>query len=315
MSSTVKKALPKKNVSKRIAEFKKQAWLQAMVIPGIIFILVFCYIPMYGVVIAFKDFNFVEGIMGSPWVGLKHFKEFFITPNLGNIFFNTLGISISKIIFGFPAPIIFALLINELGNKKLKKTVQSISYLPHFISFVVIAGMMSKLLSPDGAVNNLLLKLGVINESVLFMGEPNYFWAIVVISGIWQGVGYSSILYLAAITGVDPSLYEAAVLDGAGRLRQVWHITIPTILPIIVIQLVMQMNQILNAGFDNILLLQNSMVMERAEVLDTYIYRVGMQDGRYSFSTAVGLLTSIIRITLVLLTNWVSTKITDYGLF
>lgn len=298
-----------------LVEFKKQRWLQAMVIPGILFILIFNYIPMYGVIIAFKDYSFATGIWASPWVGLKHFKDFLLTPNLYNIFYNTLGITISRLIFGFPIPIIFALLLNEIDNMRFKRIVQSISYLPHFISFVVIAGIMSKMLASDGIVNDVLLRLNLISEPILFMGEKDYFWGIVVGSGIWQNMGYSSILYLAAISGVDLALYESATLDGAGRLKKMIYITIPTIMPVVVIQLIFQVNQILSAGFDNILLLQNSMVMERAEVLDTYVYRVGMQDGRYSYSTAVGLFTSVIRIALVLFANWTSKKVTEHGLW
>ena len=296
-------------------EFKKQKWLQLMVIPGIIFILIFNYIPMYGVIIAFKDFNFTEGIMGSPWVGFKHFKDFLLTPNLGNIFYNTFGITITRLVVGFPMPIIFALLLNELTNAPFKKIIQSISYLPHFISFVVIAGMMSKLLATNGVVNDFLVATHLADEPIQFLGEKDYFWGLIVGSGIWQGVGYSSILYLAAITGVDPALYEAATIDGAGRFKKWIYVTIPSIMPIVVIQLIMSVNGILSAGMDNILLLQNSQVMERAEVLDTYIYKVGLQDGRFSFSAAVGLFTTAIRISLVMFTNYVSKRVTEYGLW
>lgn len=286
-----------------------------MAIPGIIFILIFYYIPMYGVTIAFKDFSFAQGIMGSPWVGFKHFKDFLLTPNLGNIFYNTFGITLSRLIIGFPIPIIFALLLNELTNIRFKKTIQTVSYLPHFISFVVIAGMLSKLLASDGAVNDLLMKLHITSEPIQFLGEKKYFWGIIVGSGIWQGMGYSSILYLAAITGVDQALYESATLDGAGRFKKWIYITVPSIMPIVVIQLIMSVNGILSAGFDNILLLQNSQVMERAEVLDTYIYKVGLNDGRYSYSTAVGLFTSVIRIALVIGTNFIAKRVTEYGLW
>lgn len=313
MNTGIKTASDKRK--RLIAEFKKQRWLQAMVIPGIIFTLIFCYIPMYGVIIAFKDFNFTEGIMGSQWVGLKHFRDFLQAPNLGNIFYNTLGITVSRLIIGFPIPILFALMLNELTNVHFKKAIQTVSYLPQFVSFVVIAGMMSKLFATDGAVNDFLVALHILKEPVQFMGNKDCFWGLIVGSGIWQGMGYGSILYLAAITGVDQSLYESATLDGAGRFKKWIYVTIPSIMPIVVIQLVMSMNGILSAGFDNILLLQNSQVMERAEVLDTYIYKVGLQDGRYSYSTAVGLFTSVIRISLVLLTNYVSKRVTEYGLW
>ena len=305
----------RRSFQKGLAEFKKQKFLQAMVIPGIIFILIFHYIPIYGLIIAFKDYSFSQGIWGSPWAGFKHFKEFLITPNLGNIFYNTLGISISRLIIGFPVPIIFALLLNELESIKFKKVIQTVSYLPHFISFVVIAGFMSTIFASGGVINDILLKLGIIDEAILFLGEEDYFWGMIVGSGIWQGMGWSSIIYLAAIAGVDQEMYEAATIDGAKKLQKVWYITLPAILPIVTIQLIMSMNTILNAGFDNILLLQNSMVMKRAEVLDTFVYKVGLQDGRYSFSTAVGLLTSVVRISLVCLTNWITKRLSGYGIF
>ena len=295
--------------------FKKQIWLQAMVIPGIIFTIIFCYIPMFGVIIAFKEYNFTDGILRSPWVGLQHFKSFLTAPNLGNVLYNTIGISFLKSVVGFPIPIIFALLLNELKNLRFKKMVQSISYLPHFISYVVIVGFVGKIFASNGVINDALMALKIIKEPILFLGEKNYFWGIVAGTSIWKGMGYGSILYLAAITGVDQSMYESATLDGAGKLRKVISITLPSITPIIVIQLIFMVNGILNAGFDDILLLQNSMVMERAEVLDTYTYKMGLQIGRYSYATAVGLLMSVVRIVLVLGTNWVAKKTTEQSMW
>ncbi len=297
------------------SRFKKQIWLQAMVIPGIIFTIIFCYIPMFGVIIAFKEYNFTDGILRSPWVGLQHFKSFLTAPNLGNVLYNTIGISFLKSVVGFPIPIIFALLLNELKNLRFKKMVQSISYLPHFISYVVIVGFVGKIFASNGVINDALMALKIIKEPILFLGEKNYFWGIVAGTSIWKGMGYGSILYLAAITGVDQSMYESATLDGAGKLRKVISITLPSITPIIVIQLIFMVNGILNAGFDDILLLQNSMVMERAEVLDTYTYKMGLQNGRYSYATAVGLLTSVVRIALVLGTNWISKKTTEQSMW
>ena len=297
------------------SRFKKQIWLQAMVIPGIIFTIIFCYIPMFGVIIAFKEYNFTDGILRSPWVGLQHFKSFLTAPNLGNVLYNTIGISFLKSVVGFPIPIIFALLLNELKNLRFKKMVQSISYLPHFISYVVIAGFVGKIFASNGVINDALMALKIIKGPILFLGEKNYFWGIVAGTSIWKGMGYGSILYLAAITGVDQSMYESATLDGAGKLRKVISITLPSITPIIVIQLIFMVNGILNAGFEDILLLQNSMVMERAEVLDTYTYKMGLQNGRYSYATAVGLLMSVVRIVLVLGTNWVAKKTTEQSMW
>lgn len=297
------------------SRFKKQIWLQAMVIPGIIFTIIFCYIPMFGVIIAFKEYNFTDGILRSPWVGLQHFKSFLTAPNLGNVLYNTIGISFLKSVVGFPIPIIFALLLNELKNLRFKKMVQSISYLPHFISYVVIVGFVGKIFASNGVINDVLMALKIIKEPILFLGEKNYFWGIVAGTSIWKGMGYGSILYLAAITGVDQSMYESATLDGAGKLRKVISITLPSITPIIVIQLIFMVNGILNAGFEDILLLQNSMVMERAEVLDTYTYKMGLQNGRYSYATAVGLLMSVVRIVLVLGTNWVAKKTTEQSMW
>lgn len=297
------------------SRFKKQIWLQAMVIPGIIFTIIFCYIPMFGVIIAFKEYNFTDGILRSPWVGLQHFKSFLTAPNLGNVLYNTIGISFLKSVVGFPIPIIFALLLNELKNLRFKKMVQSISYLPHFISYVVIVGFVGKIFASNGVINDALMALKIIKEPILFLGEKNYFWGIVAGTSIWKGMGYGSILYLAAIAGVDQSMYESATLDGAGKFRKIISITLPSITPIIVIQLIFMVNGILNAGFEDILLLQNSMVMERAEVLDTYTYKMGLQNGRYSYATAVGLLTSVVRIALVLGTNWISKKTTEQSMW
>lgn len=315
MKVTEKEKFKRKSIKKKVMEFKKQIWLQAMVIPGIIFIIIFCYIPMFGVLIAFKEYNFADGFLGSPWVGLKHFRDFLTDPNLGNVMYNTIGISLLKSVVGFPIPIIFALLLNELRNLRFKKTIQTVSYLPHFISYVVIAGFVGKILASNGVVNEILMALRIIKEPILFLGEKNCFWGILAGTGIWKGMGYGSILYLAAITGVDQSMYESATLDGASRLRKVISITLPSIAPIIVIQLIFMVNGLLSAGFEDILLLQNSMVMERAEVLDTYVYKMGLQYGRFSYATAVGLLTSVVRIALVLATNWISKKTTEHSMW
>ncbi|MBQ7097720.1 MAG: sugar ABC transporter permease [Clostridia bacterium] len=308
----------KRSKTKRfMIELYKQRHLHMMVIPAIVFFFIFSYIPMYGIIIAFKDYNFVDGIWGSPWVGLKHFKMFFSEPNLWNLFKNTMGISILKTVIGFPGPIIFALLLNELSSKRFKKTVQTISYLPHFVSIVVIVGMVTKFCSANGGLfNEVLMALHIIDEPVSFLAEPDYFWGILIGISVWQGIGWGSIIYCSAISGIDQTLYEAATIDGAGRFKKIWHVTLPGILPIVTIYLILSMSSILTgSGFDDIYLLRNNMTMDVSETISVYSYEMGIGKGRYSFGTAIGLFTSCVNLVLLIVSNYVSKKVSETSLW
>lgn len=300
-----------------LKRFKNQWQLQCMVIPALVFIFIFQYIPMYGVLIAFKDYNFFEGIMGSPWVGLKHFKAFFNEPQLGLLLKNTVGISVLKTLLGFPGPIIFALLLNELMSIRYKKVVQCISYLPHFVSLVVIVGMFTRFSSTNGGLfNDALMALNIIDEPISFLTEPKYFWGILVSLNCWKGIGWGSIIYCAAISGVDQALYEAATVDGAGRFGRALHVTLPGILPVVVVYLIFAMSGILTAsGFEDIILLRNPMTLNVAETVSTYSYTMGISQGRYSFATAIGLFASVVNIILLFITNRISRKVTENSLW
>lgn len=272
---------------------------------------------MYGVIIAFKDYNFYSGIMGSPWVGLKHFKTFFNEPNIGLLFKNTIGISMLKTLFGFPGPIIFALLLNELVSLRFKKFAQSVSYLPHFVSIVVVVGMVSKFCSANGGLfNDILMGLHIIKEPVNYLSDPKYFWTILVILHCWKGIGWGSIIYCAAISGVDQTLYEAATIDGAGRFRRMISVTLPSIMPVVVIYMIFAISGMLTgSGFDDIFLLRNPITYDVGETLSTYSYTMGLSQGRYSFASAIGLFTSVVNITLMLMANWISRKVTENSLW
>lgn len=272
---------------------------------------------MYGILIAFKDispFQGLEGMMSADWVGLKHFNNFINSYYFWNIIGNTLIISVYKLLFGFPAPIILALLLNEVRLKFFKKTVQTISYMPHFISMVVLAGLVSVMLTTDGGfVNGLLQRLGF--EPIMFLGDNRFFRSVLVISSIWKEVGWSSIIYIAAIAGVDPQLYEAAKVDGAGRFRQMWSITLPSISFIVVILFILNIGHILDAGFEQIFLLYSPPVYEVADIIDTYVYRKGLLDLQYSFAAAVGLFKAVIALILVAGANYVAKKLGHEGIW
>lgn len=292
------------------AAIKKHRLFYMLLIPGLVFFIIFKYVPLYGVIIAFKDVppfaSFAE-MLTAPFVGLKHFVNFMSSHFFGQLMRNTLVISGLKLLFSFPAPIIFALLLNEIRQEKFKRTIQTISYLPHFISMVVVCGLLTLLLSTDGGfVNGILMQLGWIKEPIYFLGEPRYFRSILVISSVWQGVGWSAIIYLAALTSIDPQLYEAATMDGAGMLRRMWHITLPGISNIIVIMFILAVGGILDAGFEQVLLLYSPPVYEVGDIIDTYVYRQGIINFQYSFSTAVSLFKSVIAMALILVTNFVA---------
>ena len=287
--------------------------LYLMVLPVLIFYGVFCYKPIYGAIIAFQSYSPGKGIAGSKWVGFDNFKMFFESRFFARSLINTLRISCTSIFFGFPAPIILALLINELKNKKFVKVVQTITYLPYFISLVVICGLVTTFVSERGIINSLVSLFGVAKENML--NNPARFLPIYVISEIWQGVGWGSIIYLAAIAGIDQELYEASYIDGAGRFKQTIHITIPSIMPTILTLFILRLGQVMNVGFEKIILLYNPITYETADVISTFVYRVGLLEANYGYSTAVGLFNSLINFILVYVANVLSRKYADSGLW
>ena len=280
----------------------------------VLLIAVFSYGPMYGLQIAFKDFVPTRGFSGSSWVGLKHFKTFVTSHQFIRVLKNTLGISLYSLIAGFPIPILLAIAVNECSGKRFKKTVQMITFAPHFISTVVMAGVVLMVLSPHtGIVNNIIQLFG--GERIDFMAKPEYFKSIYVWSGIWQSMGFSSIIYISALSGIDQSLHEAAVVDGANRIQRILHVDIPGILPTVTIMLILECGKLMNLGYEKILLLQNSINMSSSDVISTYVYRLGLQNAQYSFSTAVGLFNSVINCILLILVNQLARKMGDTSLW
>ena len=275
----------------------------------IIYYIVFHYAPMYGVIIAFKNYSFSRGIIGSPWAGLANFKRMFASASFFEVFRNTLLISFYKLITGFPAPVVFAILLNELKNAKFKKTVQTISYLPHFLSWVILGGMFIQLLALSGPVNIMLSKLGI--SPVYFLGDVKYFRSVLVVTSLWKSIGWGSIIYLAALTGIDPQLYEAAKIDGAGKFKQILHVTLPALVPVITIMFIFSVGSIINDDFDQIFNLYNEAVYSVGDVISTYNYRIGLLNSEYSYSTAVGLFKNIISVVLIVSTNFIAKKYND----
>ena len=296
-----------------IRDIKKQPAMYLMILPVVIYYILFHYKPMYGLLMAFQDYSPRLGISGSEWVGFRHFKTFFNDIYFFNVLKNTLVISFSSLIFGFPMPIIFALLLNEVRSKFYAKTIQTVSYMPYFISLVVICGMIKAFTADDGLITQLLLKIGI--DTGTMLAKSKYFVPIYVISGIWQGTGWDAIIYLAAISAIDQQLYEAAKIDGAGKVKQLIHVTIPSILPTIVILLIMRIGSLMSVGTDKILLLYNDGILETADTIGTYIYRKGLLDFNWSYSAAVGMFNSVINVILLVTANAVSRKLTESSLW
>lgn len=284
-----------------------------LVSPVLAYFLLFHYVPMYGAIIAFKDFNPGLGILGSPWVGFKHFTGFFESFYFWRLMKNTVLLGTYELIWGFPAPIIFALILNELKGNVFKRFVQTVSYLPHFISTVVIVGLLVNFVALDGIVNAVIQKLGL--EPIHFMNDSRYFRTLFIGSGIWQSFGWGSIIYLAALAGIDPLLYEAAKIDGANRWRQMWSITLPGILPTISILLILNLGSIMSISFEKVILMYNPLTYNVADILSTYVYRIGLEHARYSFASAVGLFNSVINFILLILCNNLSRKISKNSLW
>lgn len=294
---------------------KKGNWLlYVMILPVVIYYIVFAYIPMYGVQLAFKDYNIKQGIMGSPWVGLEHFKRFFSAYNFKDLLKNTVGISVYSLIAGFPIPIIFALMLNYLKSKHLKKVVQMVSYAPYFISVVVMCGMLAIFMNVDTGIFNTVRNL-VGLPSVDFLAKPEWFKSIYVWSGVWQGMGWSSIIYISALSGVDEQLHEAAIMDGATKIQRMIHVDLPSIKPTIVMLFILQLGQLMNVGFEKVYLLQNTLNKRSASVISTYVYEIGLINSDYGYSTAVGLFNSVINLLLIVIANWLCKKLTEESLF
>lgn len=278
-----------------------------MLAPVIMYFLIFHYWPMYGVQLAFKDFIATNGIFGSPWVGFKHFERFFDSYYFWRLIKNTLGIGLYELAVGFPVPIILALMINEVRHTFYKRLIQTVTYMPHFLSTVVMVGMIMIFLSPETGIVGQVIKLFG-GEPIRFMTEPDWFKTIFVTSGVWQQMGWSSIIYLAALSGIDPQLHEAARVDGASRLQRIWHINIPGIMPTIVILLILKAGSILGVGFEKVFLMQNNLNLESSDVISTFVYRSGMLEAQYSFATAVDLFNSVINFIMLVTVNFIARR-------
>ncbi len=294
-------------------DMKRNYPLYLMLIPVILFYIIFCYKPMYGALIAFKDYEPALGVWGSAWVGLKHFKAFFENPDFIRVLRNTLTISISSIVFGFPAPIILALLFNELRLRRLKSVAQTISYLPHFISLVVVCGMIKDFVSQGGIIYQLVTSMG--GDSVGLLSRQELFVPIYVLSDIWQQVGWGSIIYLAALAGIDQELYEAAQVDGAGKWAQLFNVTLPGLAPTIIIMLILRLGNLLNVGYEKVILLYNPLIYETSDVISSYVYRVGFAQQNWSYSSAVGLLNSVVNFMIVITANRIANKTSETSLW
>lgn len=308
-------AMAKPSYGQRFREDMKRNWkLYLFFSPIVIYYIIFNYAPMYGAIIAFKDFSPIRGIFGSEWVGFKHFVDFFSSSDLARLMYNSLKINLTGLIYGFPAPILLALLLNEIKNSTWKRTIQTISYLPHFLSLVIVCAMVRKFVAIDGFITVLLSSLGL-TERVDLLSLKDFFVPIYIISDIWTGLGWGSIVYLAALSGINPELYEAAAVDGAGRLRQLFVITLPELLPTIVVMLILRIGGIMGVGFEKIILLYNPLTYETADVVSSYVYRRGILEFNYSYSAAVGLFNSVINFIFVITSNKISRKVNNMSIW
>lgn len=292
----------------------RHRWLYVLALPGFLYLIVFKYFPMWGLLIAFKEYNPYAGFWGSEWVGFEHFKELFESRNFYIMLRNTLAINIFGLVFMFPLPIVLALMLNEVRHEAFKRINQSIVYLPHFLSWVVVVSMTFFLLSTDvGIVNKLISEFG--GETVTFLSEPKYFWALLTAQNMWKEAGWGTIIFLAAMAGVDPQRYEAAVVDGASRWRQIWHITLPAIRPTIIILLILRLGQMADVGFEQVILMTNPLVTSVSEVFDTYVYSVGILQGKISIGITVGMFKGVVGLVLVVLSNYIVKKIGQEGIY
>ncbi len=297
------------STSHKIQQLKKNYFLYLLLAPALVLTLIFKYIPMYGAIIAFKDFSPIKGIMGSEWVGLKHFEKFLASPNFDVIFMNTLKLSFFGLIFSFPVPIILALMLNQVRKAGVKKNIQLFLYAPNFISVVVVVGMLFIFLSPTGPINQ--IATWITGQPIMFMSEPEYFRWIYILSDIWTGAGWASIIYVAALANVDPELHNAANLDGANLIQRIRHIDLPTIRPIMAIVFILAAGGIMSIGFEKAYLMQTSMNLPSSEIIATYVYKVGLQSGDYAYSAAVGLFNSVINVILLVTVNLIVKKLNE----
>ena len=303
----------------RLIELKRD-WrmnkgLYLLILPIVVYLIIFNYLPMAGIVLGFERFTPKNGVYMSEWVGLKHFTTFFSSVFFIRVLKNTLILSLYSVIFGFPAPIIFALLLNELDNEYYKKVIQVVSYMPNFISTVVISVIIIDFVASDGVITGMLVNIGFLKEAKNLLSVPEYFRTIMVVTDLWQQVGFGSILFLAALTGIDQELYEAAVIDGANRWKQTLNVTIPGIMPTVVIMLIMKIGSLMNANQEKILLLYNPLIYETSDVIGTFVYRKGLLEADYGYSTAVGLFNSAVNVVLLFIANGVSRKYSETSLF
>ena len=299
---------------KALTYIKRNKYFYLLLLPGLVYYIVFHYVPMYGIVIAFKDFSFKKGIFGSEWIGLENFRYLFSLNEFWNVFKNSLILSLLRLFASFPASIILALMLNEIKNRKYQRITQTLVYLPHFISWVVLGGIMVNFLSPTwGVINQILKFFG--HEAVFFMGKAEYFRPNIVVSSIWKEAGWGTILYLAAMTGINTELYDAAAVDGANRIQRMRYITLPGIRTTIVLSFILKTGSLMSNGFEQIYILQNSQNISVSEVFETYTYKQGLGNGRYSFSTAVGLFTTVISLIMMLITNFIAKKVGEESLW
>ena len=319
-----KNVLEDGDVGSRVGGFRPKRFnkstiqLLVMVSLGIVFVGVFCYMPMFGVLLAFKDgdgaLDILDAMFSSEWAGFDNFKAFFEDPDFKNVILNTLGLNTIMLFINFPAPIVFAILLSELPFKKVRKAVQTITYFPYFLSWITYGGIILALINSDGIINSILLATHVVSSPVDIVGSPEYFWPLIIITSLMKGLGWGSIIYIAAIAGIDPQLYEAARMDGANRWYRITRITVPMIAPTIILFLILSISGILNNGFDHIWAFQNVKNLARSEVLDTFVYKYGVLTQQYSYSTAVGLFKSVVSIILLFVGNLVAKKVTGNGI-
>lgn len=307
------KIADKTNVQRKKKNWQKDWQLHLMILPGLLFILLFKYMPLGGITIAFKEFLPGKGIWGSPWVGLENFEYMLALPDTKRVMWNTLFIAAAKILINFPAPIIISILLNEVKNHRFKRSVQTIIYLPYFISWVILAGIIQDLFAKEGLINQFLGIFGA--EPVFFLGNKYAFLGVLIGTDVWKNFGYNTVVYLAAITGIDETLYEAAKIDGANRFQQIWNVTLPGIAPIVVLMMILNLGNVLNAGFEQIFNLYNPLVYETADIIDTFVYRISLVEANYSLGTAVGLLKSVVSFILIVTSYKIANKYSDYTVF
>ncbi|WP_214628939.1 ABC transporter permease [Paenibacillus agaridevorans] len=295
-------------------KLKQQVPLHLMLVPGILVLLVFCYYPMAGIGIAFQKFIPIKGLFGSDWIGFGNFRYVLKMPDIWQVLYNTVFIASMKIVLGMIVPIIIAILLNELKVMFIKRGVQTLIYLPHFMSWVILGGILVDVLSPsEGIVNQLMQALGL--DTVFFLGSNNWFPSVLIVSDVWKEFGFSTIVFLAAITGINPALYEAAIVDGANHMRQMWHVTLPGMVPIIVLMATLSLGNVLNAGFDQVFNLYSPSVYQSGDILDTLIYRIGLLDAQFGVATAIGLFKSVVSFVLIALSYFLAYRLVNYRIF